>query len=43
MFESWARQIAAMSAWQLLTVIALAGNLVIQMVRLQKMEDITDA
>lgn len=43
MFELWARQVAAMSTWQMLTVIAIAVNLVIQVVRLQKMEDATDA
>jgi hypothetical protein len=41
MIELWARQVAAMSAWQMLTVIAIATNLAVQVVRLQKMEDRT--
>jgi hypothetical protein len=38
MIELWARQVAAMSAWQMATVIAIAINLVAQLLRLQKME-----
>lgn len=38
MIELWARQVAGMSAWQMLTVIALAINVAVQVLRLQKME-----
>ena len=38
MLELWARQVAGMSTWQMLTVIAIAINLVLQVVKLQEME-----
>ena len=37
MIELWMHQVAAMSAWQMLAVIAIAINLVVQMLRLSEM------
>ena len=37
MIELWTSQVAAMSAWQMLAVIAIAINLVVQMLRLSEM------
>ena len=38
MLELWARQVASMSAWQMVAVIAIAINLVLQVIKLQGME-----